>query len=272
MQTSNGFAAISKKRRQEIEAAIGSQGTGSAFDPLHPVHFPADDAQQQGRESLGPTPSVDDVLSVLEWAARCTMYKAEEAMWNSSVHFPLLQMAIYGGGRIWQHHTPTTPTTVELIQCTTARIIPGCLPTGESYGKQIDFCLRLHVDKAAQRSIDLIRASLDELCINHADIDALVDRPIAISIESKKLDTDGGAIQAKLQVGMWHAAQWKLLKALESRQRGSIDEQNYTASLPAFLPAVIVSGHDWAFVATTQEEDKTVSFTPFSIRVYSSSH
>ncbi|KAF3768496.1 hypothetical protein M406DRAFT_286427 [Cryphonectria parasitica EP155] len=195
----------------------------SLFSAPLPFHYTSDGAEQKKRDSLGPTPSVDQVLCVLDWAQQCALRAAEEAMWNSAVHFPLLKMAVHGGGRV---PAGGDTTTVGLTQCTTARIIQEYLP------------------------IYAIRQSSLWQSINHTFFEGLLDRPIVLSCESKRLDSEG-TIQATLQIGLWHAAQWKHLKTLAVQQQSS-------SQLPTFLPAVIISGHDWLFAATTQVQNKTI--------------
>lgn len=273
----HGLGVISNKRRLEIEDTVKLQDSAkmsrsrSTYRVLnHAMWYPADDGQQQRREAWGPTPYVQDVLPVLDWAARCTSQAAEEAMWNTMVHGPLLQLAVYGGRGIPERQDDNDAVAVELAQCTTARLIKEYLPTQETSGKQVDFCLYLDVDSTAQQRIDLIRASLPLASINHFDLDGLINRPVALSCDSKKLDSHGGASEAKLQIGVWHAAQWKLLKHLVARQESQdlliasdLDAVGnaHRPALPAFLPAVIIAGHEWSFVATTHKQDKTVRWT-----------
>ncbi|KUI61995.1 hypothetical protein VP1G_09130 [Cytospora mali] len=266
----NGFAVISNTHRQEVESIIMLQGTTevtrsqSTYRALgHRMWYPTTAKQQHRREALGPTPFVHDVLSVLEWAARCTSQAAEEPMWNAMVHVPILQLALYGGRGIPERQIDGAAVTVELTQCTTARLIQDYLPAMENPGKQVDFCFHLNVDPMAQRAIDDLRASLPAASINHFDMKGLLNRPIAASCESEKLDSDGGATEAKLQIGTWHAAQWKLLKHLIARQSG---QHAHQATLPAFLPAIIIAGHDWSFAATTQRHDETVGGPPLNAK------
>lgn len=261
---SDGLAIISQKRRHEIEEAAALSASALKFKGLHSFRFPADDIQQQIREDLGPTPPVDAVLAVLQWAAECATLSAEEAMWNSAVHFPLLQMAIHGGHRIPPAPQHTSAAAVKIRQCTTARLIPDYLPIRETRAAQVDFCLCLEGNDAAQKSIDRLRRFLPEFSINQTDSESLIMHPIAVSFETKKLDSDGGSAQAKLQVGTWLAAQWKVLKTIAAQQ-GNGDQERAHGSLPAFLPAVIISGHSWSFAATTQKEDLTVSHSTFLI-------
>lgn len=280
---SNGIDVISRDRRQEIENVTPN----TSFRHPYPHNYASEDQQQQNREALGPTPSVHDVVAVLQSAAYCAAHPAEEAMWNSAVHLPLLQMAVHGARTFRPQPSPPSEgnavcVSVGITQCTTARIIREYLPTKETSGKQVDFCLHLDLDASSTTTmakIDRIRASLPLQSINHTDLEGLVNRPIAISCESKKPDSDGGAIQAKLQIGLWHAAQWKLLKSLvaakQQRQRpeqhreqegnddgdGSDDQGQPPPLLPKFLPAILIAGHDWSLAATTQMQGKTVLWT-----------
>jgi hypothetical protein len=98
-------------------------------------------------------------------------------------------------------------------------------------------------------AIRALRESLPCGVINHTDFLPLRGRPIAVSIETKKR---GGSQQdAELQMATWQAAQWKLLSRLVDDAGRSLD------GLP-FLPAVLVNGNEWIFVASTREGKKTV--------------
>lgn len=262
MAINNGVGVVSNKRRSEIETLVDSQDPGKLFFlGLNTLLYPHDDNQQQKREALGPTPSVEDVLSIAEWAAICAAQPAEEAQWNSAVHFPILSLAVNGRRRMVPRAQADQRTQVGISQCTTGRIVREYLPAKETSGKQVDFCFHLDVDETAEERIDSIRASLPMQTINHTDLEGLITRPIALSFESKRLDSINGSVEAKLQIGMWHAAQWKLLKRLVGQQQQPQSLSPLSpSSLPAFLPAVIISGQDWAFAATTQKQGKTVCF------------
>lgn len=146
------------------------------------------------------------------------------------------------------------------MNSTTASIISEYLDAGTFIlpGKKVDFCL--HIDPAADgreatRRIDQLRDNCPALCINHTDFAPLASRPVAVSIESKRRDAKQQASEARLQVSVWQAAQWNMLATLlgsdSSRRQGH-------GQLPSFLPAVIIDGHDWALIATTKEDRRTV--------------
>lgn len=105
----------------------------------------------------------------------------------------------------------------------------------------------------AANAIDALRAGLPCQSINHSDFGPLRRDPVAVSVETKR--AGAGGEEARLQVGTWHAAQWKLLAGLVADAGGDL------AALP-FLPAVIVTGHDWAFACTTREGRRTVCSVP----------
>ncbi|KPM34474.1 hypothetical protein AK830_g12100 [Neonectria ditissima] len=195
------------------------------------------------RDQFGPTLSLDDAVHLVQEATECQVTMQSEVGWNMMVHYPLLFKAIHGQGRQNQ--------LVDIAPCTTARLIKEYLPTN-SQAKTVDFCIYLtaELNDAARDATERLRRVLPCNVINHTEFFPLRDRPIAVSIETKK---KGGSqsVTAELQLGTWHAAQWKFLEDLVARSGGSFD------GLP-FLPAVIVRGHDWSFVATTREGPKTV--------------
>lgn len=156
----------------------------------------------------------------------------------------------------------------------------------ETRGKKVDFCLHIEPGNgrgedgtSAPRAIEALAQHLPENSINHTDFEPLLGLPVTACIETKKPDAGQSATEAKLQVGTWHAAQWKLLERLvrQRQQQQKIRGQNKETDsssdgcndaaepsslpLPTFLPAIIISGHDWSLVATTREGRKTVHFS-----------
>lgn len=99
-------------------------------------------------------------------------------------------------------------------------------------------------------------------------MDELSLRPITASIETKRLEGAKPG-EAHLQIGTWHAAQWRLLEDIvrqapqDVRASGKSKEQDVYRRLPAFLPAVVINGHDWSFAATTRKGRKTVRLTTY---------
>ncbi|RMZ82705.1 hypothetical protein DV738_g1463, partial [Chaetothyriales sp. CBS 135597] len=237
----NGIGIISTEHKSSIE-------TQAAADPTLPS-FPSYmfDATT-ARESLGPTPPLEAVLGMARWAKHCIKTDAHEDTWNAYVHFPLLCLAVYGS-----YHQKSQLMNVEM--CTRADIIQEYrhLPIPS---KRVDFVLHcspsLSGDGATASAIDRVRESRPLLSINHTDLSCLISSPICTSIETKRQYGDGH--KAELQIGVWHAAQWKMLSQITRPK----------AEACAFLPGVIISGHEWRFIATTVEGgQKTVLWTDY---------
>lgn len=275
MDINDGFGIISPARRTEF-ASEAARSPKSIREP-NSAYFAAEGTQQQAfRDALGPTPPVDKVMAIVEWATYCEAHQAEEAAWNSAVHFPLLRLSVYGGDRLTgapiEHTTRATATAhdggghlpghdsvdeervedndfatgivVGFTRCTTAAVTKDYLPTSDKTSKKIEFFLHLDTSGAAdggqaQARIMDLRRILPLRSINHTDLDALLERPMTVSIGTKKLEADRGLSEAKLQVGVWHAAQWKMLDylvSLQHQQRAGTGE-NTRKSLPMLAPS-----------------------------------
>jgi hypothetical protein len=111
----------------------------------------------------------------------------------------------------------------------------------------------LGADPPARDAIHDLRCTLPCSVINHTDFFPLRNRPVVVGIETKKRD-GGDQTEAELQIGTWHAAQWKMLAQLVNDIPG---EENMLDKLP-FLPDILVCGHEWSFAATTREGTKTI--------------
>jgi hypothetical protein len=105
----------------------------------------------------------------------------------------------------------------------------------------VDYCIHVCPDLDSQARIDQLYASRPGATINHTDWGNLCRHPIALSIETKRVGE--GFDNAMAQVGKWHSAQWRSLLYDGRRELSGI----------TFLPALIVQGHTWSFVATTRE-------------------
>ncbi|KUI64025.1 hypothetical protein VM1G_10813 [Cytospora mali] len=171
-----------------------------------------------------------------------------------------------------------TPLGVDFMPCTTAKIIKEYIPT-PAPAKMVDFAMVLgmaNLSPRDKRRIEQLCAGVPLASINHTDFAPLMSNPIAVSIETKKPGKSGGDNDAQLQVGVWQASQWRQLQdlvrraaALRPHDDGENDNDNdededdsawpesAMSSLP-LLPAVIVSGHDWSFAASTREGPKTI--------------
>lgn len=107
----------------------------------------------------------------------------------------------------------------------------------------VDFCVAI---RPATHTMPMVRSAIDArpgFSINHTNWGILTERPIAISIETKK---DGqGKELAIIQIATWHAAQWR-----------SILWGNELPASPRleFLAGIVVVGHLWMFVPTIRGE------------------
>lgn len=108
-------------------------------------------------------------------------------------------------------------------------------------------------DYVVSSAVDGIRKLFPLGCINHTSFPALERNPIAISIAMGR--SGGGRSKGTLEIGTWQAAQWRMLeKHLVGLK--SVDD--------IFLPAILISGHEWFFLATTRKGPTTVSLPPTS--------
>lgn len=149
-----------------------------------------------------------------------------------------------------------------------------------SQHKKVDFCLYIepscdedHPD--VPKEIAKICDSLPHRVFNHTSLPTLINRPIALSIETKK--PGEGWENAQLQMGVWNAAHWEFLdRLLRIKHQGShrqpvedasavprtleqgVDTEGPTMQLPVYLPGIIIQGHDWHLVVTTREGEKTI--------------
>lgn len=81
--------------------------------------------------------------------------------------------------------------------------------------------------------------------INHTDFAPLRACPISVSIETKLTGEDWQS--AMSQQTVWLSAHWNRLNRLTNDSQPARDEL-------CFLPAIIVQGHDWTFLAATRGE------------------
>ena len=189
----------------------------------------------------GPVIDVEDVMELVSEAREAQQTKQNDAGWNIMVHGPLLKLAIHGRPANRNQLVGTSP-------CTSGALIKEYL-AGSRSAKMVDFGIFIipSNDRSPSDAVDAIENLGRELpcnTINHTDVYCYRDRPLAITIESKKHHSSHAA-SAELQLAMWHGAQWRILEDLVGRSGGSFD------GLP-FLPAVVINGHDWSLAASTR--------------------
>ncbi|KAH7203095.1 uncharacterized protein BKA55DRAFT_531226 [Fusarium redolens] len=202
----------------------------------------------------GRIPSPQEVSLVYECAKDCRDFGHEEAGWNAEVHQRLLEAVFREPGK-------TRGGLYNFTMSTTARPHSMWLPKSIRT-KMIDFCIYVDLQQEEPESFQ----ALESLCrttptttVNHTDFERLQFRPIVLSIETKgpapRLDT------AEVQMGVWHAAQWKFLRStvlasLHSSEEAEKQADEILSRLP-FIPGVIVQGHRWYFVLSTWHGSRT---------------
>lgn len=200
----------------------------------------------------GPT-SFTFVLDLLSQTIECSDNSHDESSWSQMVYYPLLRNSIE-----WAPvaSATTAPQLREgdvqrgeegrpvVIPCTTASILEAYRVDTRS-SKMVDYTIAIQPNSmSAQSAVDRARRSSRTGSINHTDFVALVQRPIVLSIEVKRID---GHEKSKLQLGVWLAAQWR-----------KVDELSRENNKPEFLLAIIISGHDWSLAASSREENQRV--------------
>ncbi|KAK5987432.1 hypothetical protein PT974_11559 [Cladobotryum mycophilum] len=224
------------------------------------------------------SPSPDDVLEVLDAANECDSRHHAEVTWNAEVHQLVLGLAFRQGRRCkFRHLVNFTNTTV-------ASIMPEYgIPTTS---KKVDFCIYIDPEnddetwKSLEPSVVALQIALPENALNFTDFIPLDRRPIALSIETKK--PSEGFEGAKVQLSVWLLAQWTFLRCLakppgSSGGEGEGDREeehgagSWTELLPAFLPGIIIQGHDWHLIITTPEGEDMIFWGKVTIGSTSSS-
>ncbi|KAJ4312672.1 hypothetical protein N0V84_009816 [Fusarium piperis] len=209
-------------------ALLGSDASG---DPLFSSIFasPRFVDHTGSRAKLGASLSKVAVSEVLAEAQECEEMRHSEANWNCFVHSRLIRLAL----------NLSTANSNELQD--TSRIRIGCL---NAHDKRIDFCFYVDVPDSnpARRALDQVCRQRSHGSINHTDYPPLLRRPVCLSIETKLTGQDWQA--ALEQTSIWLTAQWACLDKLAGKE--------VVATSLEFLPALIVQGHDWWFVATTR--------------------
>ncbi|KAK1951950.1 hypothetical protein LY78DRAFT_664541 [Colletotrichum sublineola] len=215
-------------------------GTG-VHQPLNPkLSTAVDDATE--RQILGPTPQLHEALRLWHAAQRADKGYGED-QWNCAVHYPILELAL-GHDK-----------TVGYCSCTSATLPKEFAPrtsTNLPRDRRVDFCVHVEPESLGHVTRTLLRSPSQS--INHTEFPALLHKPIGIAIETKLTGADWET--ARVQIGIWLAAQWNRLDDLVwNRGIGVEHTSPATAAGLVFLPAVIIQGHEWSFVALTRDRD-----------------
>lgn len=112
--------------------------------------------------------------------------------------------------------------------------------------RKVDFCVYIQPPPAEGDLIhDIQRSDLTlGSSINHTAYGPLRQNPVAFAIETKP--SGEGLSSAVTQLLVWMEGHWNLLHYMAGR-RGK------KPGMPEFLPGIIVQGHDWWLVASTEK-------------------
>ncbi|KAG7403113.1 hypothetical protein Forpi1262_v018791 [Fusarium oxysporum f. sp. raphani] len=256
----SGFGILPTSQRtcmSELDVKVYDNFEWVKAKPPRDIFFSDD------RDDLGHTPPPEVIQTILHQAGECSERGHSEASWNVEVHHLVLKAAL----RPLQG--PQSSQFFDFLLSTTASILPDYQATSAS--KKVDFCMYIDPkhDESAQirETILTLMNVLPMGMFNHTNLLPLSDRPIAVSIETKK--TGEGWDNARLQMEVWMAAHWQFLRKVLQLHRlaagavSSLEQTDgfnsyETRKLPEFLPGIIIQGHDWYLIITTSEGEKTI--------------
>jgi hypothetical protein len=229
------------------------------------------------------------VVRHLEQEARkCLELRQSEAAWNSAVHHPLLELAL------WRHRP-----RLAHYNATSAKILPEFMPSFDwgdvTEGKMVDFAIsicyeyeRRGLDDPGEESDAAIHAAIRtkvsaqpvvggrEAGVNQTDYTPLLLAPIAVSIETKVggASLEDGRVQLAVWTAAWHLRMSKLGIGRQSMS-GHDDAGETTAGSPAplaneagwtgrliTLPLILTLDHDWTLYFACDRGIKIVSIHP----------
>ncbi|EMT73063.1 hypothetical protein FOC4_g10000314 [Fusarium odoratissimum] len=205
------------------------------------------------REALGRLPPVDALVETWQKAERCQNHSHSEAGWNCAVHYPLMELALKYAN-VTTHATADVTANqeeilIDVINATTAQISPMYAPNtlAMQHKKRVDFCFMVESIEKTKAATCLSDKSLlsPNDSVNHTDFVPLRACPISVSIETKLTGEEWQSAMAQQTV--WLSAHWNCLDRLTGDSKVARDEL-------CFLPAIIVQGHDWTFLAATRGE------------------
>ncbi|KAL3303748.1 hypothetical protein RB213_001121 [Colletotrichum asianum] len=212
-----------------------------SFARIPPRRAAQDSTLLSSRDQLGPTPTVEWVKEIWRQADDAEKVGHHEGQWNCAVHYPLLYAALRHFQQMGIHADYARFDKIA------------------HHNKRVDFCVYVKDDPP-----ELIATTLASpfQSINHTDTAGLLQRPIALSVETKLTGHDW--TQAQNQMAAWLLAHWDMLDDLVTRVRGGVvvprtgDDTRRPRPSPAaaagltLLPGIIVQGHEWYFVAATR--------------------
>ncbi|KAK1995264.1 hypothetical protein LX36DRAFT_171774 [Colletotrichum falcatum] len=204
-----------------------------AVDELSSLGIPPDAfaAASDVRFRLTRFPTRDFVTRIHRRAVRCDFDQEGESSWNQEVQGPLLS---------WVCRPDDEDGFIDFRYCTSAGVVKPWKPASAT-SSMVDYCLVIRPDPASPEAsaIATLKAGRPAEPINHTDWGNLMQDPIVVSIETKA--QGGDAVKGTWQMATWQACQWRSLRDL--------DQAAWHDDL-AFLPGILVHGHEWFFVAS----------------------
>ncbi|WQF90265.1 Putative PD-(D/E)XK nuclease [Colletotrichum destructivum] len=180
------------------------------------------------------------------WDAQETLQV--ESAWNIMVHSQVLTASLFGSF--------PRPDLLCAVPCTHARIMKWYFPSVNS-SRMVNFALavnpRLDPDPRVMPAIDALWSRLVFGVVNHTNYDALRERPVAVSIETKRRGEQQS--KAEVQMGVWHAAHWAFLASHVKDRLATL----------FFLPGLLIVGDEWKLVASSYVNGQTILFLDRSI-------
>ncbi|KAF5018326.1 hypothetical protein F66182_9687 [Fusarium sp. NRRL 66182] len=248
---SGGFDLITAADKIEFENKVNA---GGKHVRLFEKALKPDPVDRSGfRETLGRLPPLHALVGIWKKAKRCQDNSHSEAGWNCAVHYPLMELALEHAN-VNAHTTADSAVdeeeiSIEVVNATTAQISPMYAPNtlAMQHRKRVDFCFAVEPIESTKVAHDLADKSLlsPNESINHTDFIPLRACPISLSIETKLTGEDWHSAMA--QQAVWLSAHWNCLDQLTGGSKAARDAL-------CFLPAIIVQGHDWTFLAATRGE------------------
>ncbi|POS75244.1 hypothetical protein DHEL01_v206368 [Diaporthe helianthi] len=218
---------------EAINAGVGILPT-EAQDKLAQFNMPTYSFTDQPPSTRYAEPEL--VARILNRAAACDLSREGESSWNVEVHHPILS---------WVCRPGEVEGLVDFRYCTSATALSRYQPKPKGMpSRMVDFCMTIvpATGSLENQTINAISDSRPGGSINHTDWGSFTQNPIAVSIETK-CSTMEEQKKAILQMGIWHACQWRNLRELaEGRSLEGL----------AFLPGILVFGQEWFFVASVQ--------------------
>ncbi|KAK6388184.1 hypothetical protein LTR81_027220, partial [Elasticomyces elasticus] len=218
------FAAGFETVPQELRASLEETYTEDLDLAQNVVYTPDSE-----RARLGNDLAIREVACICRQARGCQQRNENEAAWNSHAHGPILSLV----GELSCHRSEIGSTNV-----TTARLNPRFKPAVElsqppHSGKVIDFVFFLEPSVVIERAFgDLPWETNHGHDFNHTLYGPIANRPIAISMETKR--EGEGQATGRAQLEIWVAAHFNRLQEI------SCDEAVEFPFLPLLLTQVPV--------------------------------